>query len=177
MTHRDDKQLREARLVYYRQDISRIDAILTEFLEKSESKCAILIDKDGHPITRVGEVASYDMDTISALVAGSFAATREMARLLGEEEFSVLFHQGKRDNIQLSLVGNRALFAVIFDEKTTIGMVRLYGNETSQRLAKVFAEIATRKGPAAGESERPTFGSDFDESAKKSLDDVFGGSE
>ena len=77
-------------------------------------------------ITQKGSTQSFDTDTISALVAGSLAATKEMARLLGEDEFSVLFHQGLRDNTQLMLVGDRSLFTVIFDEGTTIGMIRLY---------------------------------------------------
>ena len=55
------------------------------------------------------------VDTISALVAGSFAATKEMARLLGEDEFTAMFHQGERDNIQLSLVGDRTLLTILFD--------------------------------------------------------------
>lgn len=175
MPLRDDDRLRHQRLVFYKDDIERINQILLEFLKLSEAKCAVLIDKDGHQVTRVGDVGSYDMDTISALGAGSFAATKEMARLLGEEEFSVLFHQGKRDNIQLSIVGDRALMAVIFDEQTTIGMVRLYANESSARLNKVFGEIAKRRAEHPEEEEQGAgFDGTFDESAKESLDNFFG---
>ena len=56
------------------------------------------------------------------VVAGAFAATKEMARHLGEEEFSVLFHQGKKDSIHLTLIGDRTLMTIIFDERTTIGL-------------------------------------------------------
>ena len=62
----------------------------------------MLVDKDGHLITQEGSTEKTDTDTISALVAGCFAATREMARILGEEEFTALFHQGRRDNLQLT---------------------------------------------------------------------------
>ena len=175
MPLRDDDRLRNQRHVFYKDDIERINQILLEFLKLSEAKCAVLIDKDGHQVTRVGNVGSYDMDTISALGAGSFAATKEMARLLGEEEFSVLFHQGKRDNIQLSIVGERALMAVIFDEQTTIGMVRLYASDSSARLTKVFQDIARRRAENPDEApEGPGFEGDFDQSAKESLDNLFG---
>ena len=87
------------------------------------------------------------MDTISALVAGSFAATKEMARLLGEEEFTALYHQGTRDNIQLSLVGDRTLLTILFDDRTTVGMVRLYANETAKKLSDVYRD-AEQRGPS-----------------------------
>ena len=108
------------------------------------------------------------MDTISALVAGSFAATKQMAKLLGEEEFSIMFHQGKKDNIQLSLVGERTILAVIFDDSTTLGMVRLYASQIASKLAELFGEISDRK------SEGEKISQDFGQAAKGKLDDIFG---
>jgi hypothetical protein len=101
-------------------------------------------------------------------VAGSFAATKQMAKLLGEEEFSIMFHQGKKDNIQLSLVGDRTILAIIFDDKTTLGMVRLYAGQVASKLGTLFDEIATRK------SEAESISKDFGQAAKSKLDDVFG---
>ena len=69
-----NERLRHDRLTFYKEDIERIDRLLAEFLRLSGAKCALLIDKEGHLVTRRGEVRSIDMDTISALVAGSFAA-------------------------------------------------------------------------------------------------------
>ncbi len=168
---RDSRILREKRLVFYEQDIDKINRILNEFQKLAGTRSNILIDKDGHLITRVGHTESYDLPTVSALVAGSFAATREMARLLGEEEFSVLFHQGKRDNIQLMLVGDRTILAIIFDNSTTIGMVRLYAKETAAKLAKIFKEIESRREAAPFEAP---FAQSFDEEAKGKLDEFFG---
>src|SRR6185295_10500634 len=126
-----------------------------------------------HMVTRQGVTRDIDIDTISALVAGSFAATKEMARVLGEDEFSVLFHQGKTNNIQLSLVGDRTLLTVIFDEATTVGMVRLYAAETAKRLNELFEkhdrEIAAGVGPA-----REDLADGFADTAKGKLDDLFG---
>jgi len=167
---RDSRILREKRLVFYEQDVDKINKILQEFQKLAGTKSNILIDKDGHLITRVGHTESYDLATVSALVAGSFAATREMARLLGEEEFSVLFHQGKRDNIQLMLVGDRTILATIFDNSTTIGMVRLYAKEAGAKLAKIFKEIESRR---EAPFEAP-FAQGFDQEAKGKLDEFFG---
>jgi predicted regulator of Ras-like GTPase activity (Roadblock/LC7/MglB family) len=162
--------LRETRLIFYRDDVERINRVLEEFLKLSGAKCNILIDKEGHPVTQQGSTEGINLDTISALVAASFAATREMARLLGEEEFTILSHQGKKDHIQLTLIGERCIMATFFDDKTTIGMVRLYAQEASKKLNAIFREIGERKSQPL-----ETIGEDFGTHAQGALDDVFGG--
>ncbi len=164
-----NEKLRYDRLQFYREDIEAIDKILGEFLRLSGAKCALLVDKDGHMVTKRGEVRTIDMDTISALVAGSFAATKEMARLLGEQEFTALFHQGERDNIQLSLVGDRTLLTILFDDRTTVGMVRLYAGETSKKLATLYEECMDKM----HERGAPDLGEGYGDSAKASLDNLF----
>jgi predicted regulator of Ras-like GTPase activity (Roadblock/LC7/MglB family) len=163
-----DESLRSTRLVFYKEDIDKIGKVLVVFLKNANARCVLLVDKDGHLVTKEGESSTYDMDTISALVAGSFAATKQMAKLLGEEEFSIMFHQGKKDNIQLSLVGNRTILAVIFDDKTTLGMVRLYASQVSSKLSDIFTEIFARK------SEGEKVSQEFGQAAKGKLDDIFG---
>jgi len=111
-----------------------------------------------------------NQDTVSALVAGSFAATKEMAKLLGEEEFSALYHQGENDNIQLSLVGDRTILTVIFDDSTTLGMVRLYVSETVGKLNSVFLDMKAIEKRVASDS---SISSEYSESAKGALDHIF----
>ena len=162
-----NERLRHDRLTFYKEDIERIDRLLAEFLRLSGAKCALLIDKEGHLVTKKGEVRTVDMDTISALVAGSFAATKEMARLLGEQEFTALYHQGTRDNIQLGLVGDRTLLTILFDDRTTVGMVRLYANETSKKLTEIYRQAMTREEPDQQLEE------DYGSSARKKLENLF----
>jgi len=119
-------------------------------------------------VTKFGTTEDFDLQAVAALVAGSYAATREMARLLGEDEFSVLFHQGKRDNVQLTLIGDRTILATVFDERTTIGMVRLYAKEASEKLAKIFEEIEARDDDGSAGLAK-----DFSEAAKTQLDTFF----
>src|ERR1043166_2187551 len=137
-----DESLRSTRLVFYKEDIERIAKTLITFLKNANARCVLLVDKDGHLVTKEGESSTYDMDTISALVAGSFAATKQMAKLLGEAGVSIMYQKGKKNNLQRSLVGERTILAVIFDDKTTLGMVRLYASQVSSKLAELFAEIA-----------------------------------
>ncbi len=163
-----NERLRHDRLSFYKEDIEKIDKLLSEFLRLAGAKCALLIDKEGHLVTKRGEVRTVDMDTISALVAGSFAATKEMARLLGEEEFTALFHQGERDNIQLSLVGDRTLLTILFDDRTTVGMVRLYANETAKKLADIYRAAINRE-----PDDEAQLDSAYGDTAKKRLENLF----
>jgi predicted regulator of Ras-like GTPase activity (Roadblock/LC7/MglB family) len=161
-----DETLRSDRLVFYAEDVDRLDAELDQFLELSKARSAMLVDKEGHLVTRRGEPIKQSMESIAALIAGSFAATKEMARLLGETEFSILFHQGARDSIQLQLVGERTLLAILFDGRTNLGMVRFYAQETAERLAGVLASITAADRDADLSAE-------FGAGAADALDEIF----
>lgn len=156
-------------LIIHEEEINQIDTLISKMLKGAEAKCALLVDKDGHLITRQGFTHSLDTTALAALLAGSFASTKEIARLVGEPEFSVLFHQGKKDNIHMSLVGERSILVVIFDDRTTIGMVRLYARETSVELAKIFEKIKEN----SGNKEEVAISNDFASQAEDKLDDIF----
>jgi predicted regulator of Ras-like GTPase activity (Roadblock/LC7/MglB family) len=165
-----DAKLRQDRLTFYTEDVGRLDGELDGFLQLSGARCALLIDKEGHLVTRRGETVPSSLESVCALVAGSFAATRELARLLGEEQFSTLFHQGQRDSIQVSLVGDRALFAMVFDQRTNLGLVRYYAVETTRKLQRILDAIAASPQPI-----NPSEGlaSNFGQSAAAALDKLF----
>lgn len=145
MPQKSDAQLRKERLGFYREEMSEINSTLRGFLQRAKANAAFLVDKDGHLITREGVDEAMDIDAICGLVAGAFAATKHMALILGEEGFLNLFHQGKSANIQVTLIGNRTILAVVFDESTTIGMVRLYLAEAANALTTIFKRIALKQ--------------------------------
>ncbi len=151
--------------VVYEEQVDQINAALLRMIKRAEAKCALLVDKDGHLITRQGFTQTLDTTALSALLAGSFASTKEIARLVGEPEFSVLFHQGQKDHIHVSLVGERCILAVVFDDRTTIGMVRLYAKETGDRLKEIVSMAAM--------DEDAGLDPKFAESAETRIDDMF----
>jgi len=154
-------------MIFYENDIEQINEVCSALLDKSEALAGMLVDTEGHLITQVGET-KIDLESMSALIAGSYQATRQVARLLGEEEFALTLHQGKHENIHLSLVGERALFVVVFDGKTTVGKIRLYSDQAAQKLVEIFHNIAERK------EEDPNLGEDFAKEADDQLDNMFG---
>jgi predicted regulator of Ras-like GTPase activity (Roadblock/LC7/MglB family) len=159
--------LSQEQQIIYEDQIQQIDQVLVRIIKEAEAKCALLVDKDGHLITRQGFTHTLDTTALAALLAGSFASTKEIARLVGEPEFSVLFHQGKKDHIHISLIDERSILVIIFDDRTTIGMIRLYAKEVGESLKKII-ESGSENGKASIE-----LGNEFSDSAEAKLNDIF----
>ncbi len=165
-----DHKLRQDRMVFYEDEIERFDQELDVFLEMSGARCALMIDREGHLVTRRGENVKGSLDSIAALIAGSFAATHALAALLGEDEFATLFHQGERESIQVTAVGSRALFAIVFDERSNLGLVRFYVQETLGRLNELMTEMDERPEEERAGTE---LAADFSSNAAAALDELF----
>lgn len=131
-------------VVIHETDAVRIDAVLGRFLSDSGSSAALLIDRSGQPLAETGTARTLDIGSIGALAAAAFSATAALARLLGESEFSVLFHEGVKESMHVSTVDENTILLVIFDERTTIGMVRLFARETSAAVGAILQETRVR---------------------------------
>ena len=114
------------------------------FLEESGASEALLIDRSGQLLASTGKTATFDTVSISALAAGAFSSTGAIAELLGETEFSVLFHQGVRESIHVSTVDGETILLAIFDDGTTVGMVRLFAKEACRAIGAILAEARTQ---------------------------------
>ena len=107
----------------------------------ASAKVVFLVDKDGQEIASQGEVGNLDTTSLASLAAGNVAATGGMAELIGEKEFPTLSHEGEKESIHISVVG-RLLLVVVFDERSSLGLVKLRAKQVSQQLAAMFEEIA-----------------------------------
>ena len=152
--------------VLYEDEIKLISECLKELVAKSRSKCALLIDSSGQLISGEGDTSDIDSIAISSLAAGNFAATRELAKILGENEFTLLFHEGKQENIHTSVVGSRTILMVIFDNTTPLGRVRLFVKQAHQKLEKIFivTESESRR------QQKPTMEEGFLKATESKLD-------
>jgi predicted regulator of Ras-like GTPase activity (Roadblock/LC7/MglB family) len=146
-------------LVLYEDDARDLAERLDAFLSASRATFVILIDRSGHVIAERGFAQKRAAEELAALAAAAFAATEQVARLIGEESFSVLFHQGEQQNLHLSIVGDDALLLTAFDDRTTLGLVRLYAAEAATALAVLVAAARSRpiKGPIADAGDRDVF--------------------
>lgn len=128
-------------LVMYEEEFQEINGILEHLLSDSNSKVIFLVDKNGQLISGVGDVANYDTTSLASLTAGNIATTGGLAQLIGEKEFSILFHEGEKDNLHISIVGGRVILVVLFGNKSSLGLVRLRVKKASEELTHVFGKL------------------------------------
>jgi predicted regulator of Ras-like GTPase activity (Roadblock/LC7/MglB family) len=122
------------------QQYHQIKAVLARLRMDASAKVVFLVDKDGQEIASQGEVGNLDTTSLASLAAGNVAATGGMAQLIGEKEFPTLSHEGEKESIHISVVG-RLLLVVVFDERSSLGLVKLRSKQVSHQLAKMFEEV------------------------------------
>lgn len=122
------------------EGIARITALLQELFSEANARSILLVEKSGQHLAMVGEESPHVM-ALSALVVGAFSSTREIARLLGEPEFKTMFQQGDRLNIFISLLDSQDLITVIFDERTTLGMIKLKTQQMTKRISEEIKKM------------------------------------
>jgi len=123
-------------------------SILRKLLGDASAKVVFLVDKNGTLLASAGDAAGFDTTSLASLAAGNIAATGGLANLIGEKEFSILFHEGERDNMHISVVAERLILVVVFDRRSSVGLVRLRVRQASVRLSEVMAAVV-----AAGDAE------------------------
>src|SRR5258706_7506731 len=131
-------------LVMYEEEYLQIKDTLHRLQVDSNSKIVFLVDKNGQQIAAQGDMAGVDATSLASLTAGNVAATDGLAKLIGEREFSVLFHEGQRDHIHISIVAKRAILLVIFDERSSLGLVRLRVKRASSEMERIFETMAQK---------------------------------
>jgi len=159
-------------LVLYDEEFRRIKDSLQRLASDANANVVFLVDKNGQQIAAVGDLQTLDTTSLASLTAGNVAATDGLARLIGEREFSILFHEGEKDNIHISIVAQRVILVVIFDERSSLGLVRLRVKKASQELNEVFARIMAKvekEKSAAGSA----FESPFAEITDEDIDSLF----
>ncbi|MCK5237233.1 MAG: roadblock/LC7 domain-containing protein [Deltaproteobacteria bacterium] len=134
----------QASLVMFEEESVEITEIITRLVKEANAKSAYLVDKDGQLISSAGETQDIDSTSLASLTAGNIAATGGLAKLIGEQEFSILFHEGEKDNIHISIVGHRVILVIIFDERSSLGLVRLRVRKAGEELGKTIQKILAR---------------------------------
>ena len=134
----------------FREDDSRrITDILRTFLSESSARTAMIVDRTGQLVSTVGEPPTFDPTAFASLTAADFSANDQLARMLGEPEFGALFHQGERESMYLADVARRVILVVLFDNRTTLGLVKLRVKAAVGQLNQVFTDMFNRDGTSA----------------------------
>ena len=159
-------------LVLYDEEFQKIKDALGRLRQDANANVVFLVDKNGQQIAAVGDVGGLDTTSLASLTAGNVAATDGLARLIGEKEFSILFHEGEKDNIHISIVALRVILVVIFDERSSLGLVRLRVRRATAELDRIFEEI-TEKAAREKSNLSVEFESPFSEITDDDIDRLF----
>ena len=159
-------------LVMYEEEFRLIAGICDRLTREANAKVVFLVDKNGQLIASSGQAQNLDTTSLASLTAGNIAATGGLAQLLGEKEFSILFHEGERDNLHISIVAQRVILVVIFDSRSSLGLVRLRVKKASEDLTRIFADIMKKLDREAGQA-RAVFGTQFAEITDEDIDNLF----
>jgi predicted regulator of Ras-like GTPase activity (Roadblock/LC7/MglB family) len=131
-------------LVMYEEELLQITAVCDVLYRDSNAKAVLVIDKNGQAIAQAGEIEHLDVTSLSSLTAGNVAATGGIANLLSEKEFAGQFHEGERTNVHISIVGGRVILLVLFDERSSLGLVRLRVRKAAAELTKILDELVKK---------------------------------
>jgi len=141
----------------------QIKAVLARLRLDSAAKVIFLVDKDGQEIAAQGELGNLDTTSLASLAAGNVAATGGIAQLIGEKEFPTLSHEGEKESIHISVIG-RLLLIVVFDERSSLGLVKLRSKQVSQQIFAMIDELTK----AGNDADSP-----FAEITDEDIDSLF----
>ena len=155
----------------FEDDFKVITDHLNKLLVNSNSRSVVLIDKTGQLITSVGEAPTFDTTSFASLAAADFAANSQLAELIGEKEFSTLVHQGVNDSMYLAMIEQRVILVIIFDKRTTLGLVRLRVKKTVEDISSIFVNLQKKLESESEDSSM--FGGAFASDAEDEIDNLF----
>jgi predicted regulator of Ras-like GTPase activity (Roadblock/LC7/MglB family) len=157
----------ETPFILQEHQFQRLKNVLARLCVECAARVVFLVDRDGQPIAFHGDIGDMDTTSFSSLAAGNVAATTSMAQLIGEDVFPAVVHEGERESIFISVIG-RSLLVVVFDERSTLGLIKIRSKRTSFEVAGILEEVVASS--AAMNASNDAF---FAEISDEDIDDLF----
>lgn len=112
-------------IVLSHEALEDITAVLDKDLLRAGADCALIVDRAGYVIVNRGDPSNLDIVALAALSAANYGATEEIAKLIGEQDFSLLFHKGKNENVHYTKVGEDYFLITLFGKDVSLGLIRM----------------------------------------------------
>ena len=160
-------------MVIYEEEHGQLTETCERLARDALAKAIFIVDKDGQLVTSTGETADIDTTGLASLVAGSTAATGGLAQMLGEEEFPVHSHEGRSTHLLISVIAETMILVVIFDERSSLGLVRLRVKRAGREMGKIYESIRARMSQDNGKQKLDIFGEITDDDIDSLFNDTF----
>ncbi len=131
----------EKDLILKKDDLHRLNIVLTKIIDTARIDCAMIINKSGRLVATQSETSDYDKVSLSALISGNFASSVSIANMLNEKEFSSMLQEGKEKHTYISLVDQNTIFSCIFNKRTNVEKVKVCLNKFTPRLKEILQII------------------------------------
>ncbi|MCB1184737.1 roadblock/LC7 domain-containing protein [bacterium] len=155
----------------FEEDYWAINNVLEDLLKSSRAGNVLLIDRTGQLISQIGPDVEFDLTSFASLCAADFEANYQLAKLIGEKDFSTLFHQGAKDSMYLAKIAKGVVLVVLFSKSTTLGLVRLRVKhavgELNAVIEKLYEKLEYRN------EEYDQFDDNFTEEVEAEIDNLF----
>ena len=158
----------DTQMVMYEEDHKKILLVIGRLVREANAKGVFVVDRNGQLIAEAGEVRGIDTTSLASLVAGTIAATGGLAKIIGEQDFPVHFHQGVKDNLHITMVANKWILVVVFDERSSLGLVRLRVKKATADMNRVFEDLKKKADAEAASGSSP-----FAEITDEDIDSLF----
>lgn len=153
-------------MVMYEEEFNQIRQVVNRLAKDANARGVLLVDKNGQLVAASDDSDTLDTTSLASLIAGGIAATGGMAKLLREKEFATQYHEGEKANIHIQLVGNRVILVVIFDSRSSLGLVRLRVRKATDDLNAIFESLLNKVN--APDAQQP-----FAEITDEDIDNLF----
>jgi predicted regulator of Ras-like GTPase activity (Roadblock/LC7/MglB family) len=160
-------------MILFDEEFNQIKQIISRLRIDANAKMVFLVDRSGQQIAAQGDVEGIDVTGLASLTAGTVAATDGLAQILGEKEFNGIFHEGRKESLHISLVGDKIILVISFDDRSSLGLVRLRVKRATADLIKVFDDIAKKSEREKESLETAGFESPFAEITDEDIDSLF----
>lgn len=154
-------------LVMYEEELQQLNRICEVLHRDSNAKAVLVIDKNGQSMVQAGDVTELDVTSLSSLTAGNVAATGGIASLLAEKEFAGQFLEGEKISYHVSIVGQRVILVVLFDQRSSLGLVRLRVRKATSDMVGVLETMVKKSASGVGQA------SVFSEITDDDIDNLF----
>jgi predicted regulator of Ras-like GTPase activity (Roadblock/LC7/MglB family) len=123
------------------RQFERAEKVISDAVSHLGVDTALLVDDVGNILLQCGESGfGGDLYALAALAAANFSAMSAMARILGEDGFSMLLHKGERENLQVSQISEEVVLVVLFGESVSLGALRMSLDTAVQQLQHILED-------------------------------------
>ncbi len=156
-------------LILHEEEHRRITGLGEKLLNEANAQLVALIDRNGQPMAWAGELPDVDRTALASLTAGNVAATEGLARMIGEPTFASLYHEGESGHLHISSVGTVGILLVAFDERSSLGLVRLRVRQITPDIEAALDKMLAR----SEESSADPNASPLEEITDEDIDKLF----